>query len=159
LHIGTLADHTKEGRRVEALAEFFTRRCLVLKSEDMRTLYRRILGQQPPPAGTPPADAWAEFLKRVLDENELPSSRHSDVFERSVQLCLDTTVTSHASFAVGLANLLFPKGAPCTMYDADDDNPSTPNQIMIPFRKHADGPLFGFLFPKDQPGVEFGILV
>ena len=84
LHIGTLADHTKEGRSVEALAEFFTRRCLVLKSEDMRSLYQRILRQAPPRIETPPADLWAEFLKRVLDENELPSSRHRDVFERSV---------------------------------------------------------------------------
>jgi hypothetical protein len=159
LHIGTLADHTNEGRRVEALAEFFTRRSLLLKSEDMRTLYRQILRQEPPPAATPSADAWAEFLKRVLDENELPSSHHSDVFERSMQLCLGNIVPYPDSFAAGLANLLFPRGAPCTMGDADDNNPSTPNQIMVPFRKHDDGPLFGFLFTVDQPGVEFGILV
>ena len=155
MRIGTVADHTNEGRSVEALAEFFTRRSQLLKSDDMRTLYRQILRQEPPPAATPSADQWAEFLKRVLDANELPSSRPRDVFVRSVQLCLGKIVTYPDSFAAGLANLLFPRGAPCTMGDAD---PSTPNQIMVPFRKHDDGPLFGFLFTVDQPGVEFGIL-
>ena len=156
MYIGILADHTNEGRSVTALAEFFTRRFLILKSVDLVTLYEQILRQPPPHIGTPPADAWAEFLKRVLDANRLPYPRRSNVFERSVQLCLDNTVTSHAGFAAGLANLLFPREAPCTMY-ANTSN--DPNQIMIPFTKRDDGLRFGFLFTVNPPGLEFGILL
>ena len=158
--IGTKANHAREGRTVEALAEFCSRRNLRIDMDRLGRTHRDIFDEELP--GAPfPADAWAAFLKRVLDENELVWHMGNDeVFERSVSLCLlPTFPTNRKEFAAELAGLLFPNDAPCDVYDEEDVVPGVGDLFRVAFRRRRDGPLFGFCFDARGGSITLGLLV
>lgn len=158
--IGTKANHAGEGRTVRALAEFCSRRNLRIDMDRLGRTHRDIFDEELP--GAPfPADAWAAFLKRVLDENELVWHMGNDeVFERSVSLCLlPTFPTNRKEFAAELAGLLFPNDAPCDVYDEEDVVPGVGDLFRVAFRRRRDGPLFGFCFDARGGSITLGLLV
>ena len=158
--IGTKANHAVEGRTVEALAEFCSRRNLRIDMGRLDRTYRDIFGEELPNAPFP-ADAWAAFLKRVLDENELVWHRDDNpVFERSVSLCLlPTFPTNRKEFVAELAGLLFPNDAPCDVYDEEDAVPGVGDLLQVAFQRRRGGPLFGFCFDARGGSIALGLLV
>jgi len=158
--IGTKANHAGEGRTVEALAEFCSRRHLRVDIDRLRRTYRDIFDEELPDAPFP-ADAWAAFLKRVLDENRLSWHRDDNpVFERSVSLCLlPTFPANRREFAAELVRVLFPNDAPCEVYDEDDALPGVDDLPQVAFRQGRDGPLFGFCFDPRGGSIALGLLV
>jgi|GEM_PF-2969470 len=158
--IGTKANHAGEGRTVEALAEFCLRRNLEIDIDSLGRTYRDIFDEELPDASFP-ADAWAAFLKRVLDENELVWSRGANpVFERSVSLRLFPTFPDNRKeFVAELAGLLFPNDAPCRVYDEEDAVPGVRDLFRVAFRRRGGGPLFGFCFDARGGSIALGLLV
>jgi len=160
LWIGTKANHADEGRTVEALAEFCSRRHLRVDIDRLRRTYRDIFGEELSDAPFP-ADAWAAFLKRVLDENRLSWHRDDNpVFERSVSLCLlPTFPANRKEFAAELVGLLFPNDAPCDVFDEEDAVFGVDDILQVAFRQGRDGPLFGFCFDARGGSITLGLLV
>jgi hypothetical protein len=158
--IGTKANHAGEGRTVEALAEFCSRRNLRVDMDRLRRTYRDIFHGELPDAPFS-ADAWAAFLKRVLDENRLIWHRDDNpVFERSVSLCLlPTFPANRKEFAAELVGLLFPNDAPCRVYDEEDAVPGVRDLFRVAFRRRGGGPLFGFCFDARGGSIALGLLV
>jgi len=165
LWIGTRADHAGEGRTVEALAAFCSRRNLGVDMDHLGREYRDIFEEELPAAPFP-ADAWAAFLKRVLDENKLEYRRYDSVFERAVWLCLlPTFPANRQDFVAELADLLFPNDAPCEVFEDDDvydDDDGgevvlLENVVKVAFRQRSGGPLFSFRFDARDGSIEFGL--